>query len=245
MKHCLQREVPYIFAPSAPSPCAQRARDPTHNPKRKVLHTYSAARAYAASPVPCAHRTQLRACDSTHTAAHQAPCQLPALTKIFWCEVHHEERTTPTCMAHAKRSTRTTSSSELAHTAHTAHGCKPRARTDAHCAPRGCASSQAKAAPSTHPVRRIRRSARSAGPRDHARLDRGHGGSRAGGMSVLQLHRYGYCDVCRKPFNGGETVTMPRNPDGTLGAIHPSCMGAEPVTPQPPTNGGTPVALAA
>lgn len=64
-------------------------------------------------------------------------------------------------------------------------------------------------------------------------------------MSVVQLHPLGYCEVCQKPFRPGQAIANPRNPDGTLAAIHPSCMGADPVTPQPPTNGGTPVALAA
>ena len=60
-------------------------------------------------------------------------------------------------------------------------------------------------------------------------------------QNVIQLHKLGYCGICKKPFLAGDFFREIRTPDGSE-KVHAECMGPD---DQPPTNGGSPVALAA
>jgi len=41
---------------------------------------------------------------------------------------------------------------------------------------------------------------------------------------LLRIFSTKLCDVCGQPFLKGEQYVEPRNPNGTLGAVHTNCM---------------------
>lgn len=59
-------------------------------------------------------------------------------------------------------------------------------------------------------------------------------------MSLVQLQKLGYCEICKKPFTKGQFVCELNAPDGTKDRVHASCLGPDFVPPTP--DGGTPLA---